>query len=561
MKRNLILALLCALSLLIGITQAQAATRAWLDREQVAVGEAVTLNIETDQASASPDLSPLMADFALEGQSNSRSVQWVNGKTQARTTYVVTMAPKREGSLVVPALQVGSERSEPVTLRVSAAPEPSAANANSNAYLETEVDDSSPYVQQSVGVTLRLLYALPLASGQLDLDTPEGASLQRVGEDVQSVREVDGKRYNVVERKFLLVPERSGTLKIPAPRFVGRGAGGWMDDFLGGNSRELRATGTPKSIEVRAQPDNAPQPWLPLRDLRLRYVAVPQSLRAGEAAELVVEAIAQGATQSQMPELSAPVVAGAQVFAEPPQYDETFVGGTPQVKLTRRFSIVPNAAGTLVVPGMKLAWWDVRAGEAKTAALQDLSLDVAAGTGNFSAPAPAASSAVPSAETGNGLNIPGGADGRIPVRVWVWLAVGFAGLWLLTLVWALWRRRQVAAPSRIARTQVQGKAVATPTHTLTDLKRALDTGSLNEVGEVLCGMSTPPSLDLDALLTHLDSPVQRNAVEQLRRARWADGDGTHARIVLREAFRNGPTWRATQKTATKQDLPPLYPTH
>ena len=144
MKRNLILALLCALSLLIGMTQAQAATRAWLDREQVAVGEAVTLNIETDQASASPDLSPLMADFALEGQSNSRSVQWVNGKTQARTTYVVTMAPKREGSLVVPALQVGSERSQPVALRVSAAPEPSTANANSNAYLETEVDDTSP---------------------------------------------------------------------------------------------------------------------------------------------------------------------------------------------------------------------------------------------------------------------------------------------------------------------------------------------------------------------------------------------------------------------------------
>ena len=560
MKRNLILALLCALSLLIGMTQAQAATRAWLDREQVAVGEAVTLNIETDQASASPDLSPLMADFALEGQSNSRSVQWVNGKTQARTTYVVTMAPKREGSLVVPALQVGSERSQPVALRVSAAPEPSTANANSNAYLETEVDDTSPYVQQSVGVTLRLLYSVPLASGQLDLDTPEGASLQRVGEDVQSVREVDGKRYNVVERKFLLVPERSGALKIPAPRFVGRGAGGWMDDFLGGNSRELRATGTPKSIEVRAQPANAPQPWLPLRDLRLRYVAAPQSLRAGEAAELVVEAIAVGATQSQMPELSAPVLTGAQVFAEPPQYDETFVGGTPQVKLTRRFSIVPNAAGTLTVPGMKLAWWDVRAGEAKTAALQDLSLDVATGTGNFSAPAPMASRAVPSATTGNGLDIPGGADRRIPVRVWVWLAVGFAGLWLLTLVWALWRHRQVAAPSRIARTQVQGKAVAMPTHTLADLKRALDTGSLDEVGEVLCGMSTPPCADLDALLTHLDSPVQRNAVEQLRRARWADGDGTHARIVLREAFRNGPTWRVMQKAAAKHELPPLYPT-
>ena len=561
MKHKLILVLLCALSLLVGITQAQAASRAWLDRGQAAVGEAVTLNIETDQASASPDLSPLMADFALEGQSSSRSVQWVNGKTQNKTTYVVTMAPKREGALLVPALQIGAERTQPLKLSVAAAPEPSAANANANAYLETEVDDSNPYVQQSVGVTLRLLYAVPLASGQLDLDAPDGASLQRIGEDVQSVREVDGRRYNVVERKFLLVPERSGPLKLPAPRFVGRGAGGWMDDFLGGNSRELRATGTPKTIEVRAQPSNAPQPWLPLRDLRLRYVAAPQSLRAGEAAELVVEAIALGATQSQMPELSAPVVPGAQVFAEPPQYDETFVGGSPQVKLTRRFSIVPNAAGKLTVPGMKLAWWDVRAGEAKTTALPDLALEAAPGTGNFSAPAPAASSAVPSAATGNGLNIADGGDGRIPVRVWVWLAVGFAGLWLLTLLWALWRRQQVAAPARLARKPVQGKVDAVPTHTLADLKRALDTGSLDEVGDVLCGMSTPPSPDLDGLLAQLDSPAQRNALEQLRRARWADGDGPQARSLLRDAFRNGPTWRATPKTAAKQDLPPLYPAH
>ena len=79
------------------------------------------MNIETDQASASPDLSPLMADYALEGQSNSRSVPWVNGKTQAKTTYVVTMAPKRDGSLVIQALQVDRERTQPVALTVSAA--------------------------------------------------------------------------------------------------------------------------------------------------------------------------------------------------------------------------------------------------------------------------------------------------------------------------------------------------------------------------------------------------------------------------------------------------------
>ena len=555
MKRNLILAMLCVLLCAAGLTTAQAATRAWLERNEVAVGESVILNIESDEATATPDLSPLMADFALEGQSNNHSVQWINGRQQSKTTYAVTIAPKRAGSLTVPALQVGSQQTQPLALQVSGAAAPSAADGSSGAFLETEVDDANPYVQQSVGVTMRLLYGVPLASGELDLDTPEGASLQRIGEDVQSTREVNGRRYNVVERKFLLIPERSGTLTIPGPRFVGRGAGGWMDDFLGGNSRELRANGAPKTLTVRAQPANAPQPWLPLRDLRMRYVAAPQSLRAGEAAELVVEVIAEGATQAQMPEIPTPSIAGAQVFAEPPQYDETFSGGSPQVKLTRRYSIVPNGAGKLTVPGIKLGWWDVRSSAAKTATLPDLDLEVAAGSGNFSA------NALPNATQGTTAVDVGAAAGegmRIPVRAWVWMAVVFAGLWLLTLVWAVWRRRGLAPPARRMPTAQPGESHPPPTHTMADLKRALDTGSLDDVGDVLRGMSTPPSADLDALLSHLDSATQRDAIEQLRRARWADGDGTQARSALREAFRNGPTWRAAQKAA-KQELPPLYP--
>ena len=41
---------------------ASAQTRAWLDRAQVALGDTVTLNIQSD-SSASPDLAPLGADF------------------------------------------------------------------------------------------------------------------------------------------------------------------------------------------------------------------------------------------------------------------------------------------------------------------------------------------------------------------------------------------------------------------------------------------------------------------------------------------------------------------
>ncbi|WP_421569392.1 BatD family protein, partial [Stenotrophomonas sp. PD6] len=431
--------------LLLGISGlANAQTRAWLDRDAISDTDTATLTIETD--AGTPDFAPLQADFELSGQTSSRQVQWSQGAMSARSRYAVTLSPKRSGELTVPALQVGAARTAALRMTVSAsAPATATAPGNATAFVETEVDDANPYVQQSVGVVVRLYYASQLLSGELGLDTPEGASLQRVGEDRSLVREINGRRYNLVERRYLLIPERSGPLLLAGARFNGRSAGGFFDDMFGGDGR-LRASAPDRTLQVRPQPDAAPQPWLPLHDLRLRYTAAPTRARAGEAATVVVEAVADGATHAQFPELpSLDVGSGAQVFPEPPQYDETFNGGTPRLTLTRRYSIVPRQAGTLVVPGPRLAWWDVKAGQARMATLPDLTLAVAAGVPG-STPPPVAldtTAALP------GANPAAPSDAVVVPALrgqpWGWIAAaaGFALLWLLTLAWA-WRRRRVA---------------------------------------------------------------------------------------------------------------------
>jgi len=537
-----------------------AATRAWLEQPTVTLGQAVTLNVETDAVSATPDLTPLMRDFEVEGQSDSRSVGLVNGRVRSSTTFALTLRPRRAGTLAIPALQVGGERTAPLMLEVTATPTASAAS-NGLVFVETEIDDPSPYVQQSVGVTVRLYYATPLVSGQLDLDPPDGALLQRVGDIVQSSREIDGRRYSTAERRFLLVPERSGPLTLPGPRFSGRGAGGWMDDLLGGNSREVDITGSPRTLQVRAQPANAPQPWLPVRDLRLRYTAVPDQLRTGEAATLAIETTVIGATQAQLPELPVPSIPGAQVFAEPPQYDETFNGGTPQVKLTRRYSVVPSQPGSLAVPGVAMAWWDVRTGTAKRATLQDLAIPVVQGSGQAAHP-PARDAAAPMAPaaTDDGVMALSG-DRRLPAHLWPWLAAGFALLWLATLVWGLSRRPGGAnvARNRGHVTDPARPTTSSATHTAADLKRVLDAGDLDDIEAVLCGMARPAAIDLDDLQRRLAMPAQRAAVDLLRRARWAGGDPAQARLALREAFRGGPQWQAGNVGVADEPLPPLYP--
>jgi hypothetical protein len=537
--------------LLMFSTSAQAATRAWLDRASTVEGQPVTLNLETDQPGAMPDWTPLAADFSLSGQTSSRQTRLENGTRTTSALFGVVLTPKRVGTLTIPSLRLGGERTAPLVLQVSAAPRPVAGDAV--AFIETEVDDRSPYVQQSVGVVVRLHFATQLASGELVLDTPAGASLQRVGDDVSSQREVGGRRYNVVERRFLLIPERSGKLQIPAARFSGRGVGGLFDEFMGRSDGRLSASSAAITLDVRPQPGNAPQPWLPLKDLRLRYVEAPQQARVGEAFVIQIEAIAEGATRAQFPDLPVPSLGdAAQVFAEPAQFDESFRGTSPQLKIVRRYSIVPQQGGALTVPGVGLKWWDVATGQVRRSEVPALTLDVSGGTARVLPPP-----IVDPQTTGAGIP----ADTALaPTDVqasrasgWMVAAIGFALLWLLTLIWAL-RRRGAASQPRIAAANI------TADNALPDaaeLRRAIDRGGLDEVAALLCRMGGVSSLD--AVIDALALPEQRDALQRLQRARWAgQGDVSEARAVLRQAFNKGPQWK-TPAVVEKTVLAPLYP--
>lgn len=540
---------------------AWAQPRAWLDRDRIAMGDTVMLNVESDQGA--PDFTPLRTDFDLSGQTSSRQVEWRNGSMQQRTLYGVALTPRRSGALVVPGLQVGSARTAPLTLQVDAAAV-AGPDSNAVAFIETVVDDETPYVQQSVGVVVRLYFASQLASGELVLDTPAGASLQRVGDDRTDVRQVNGRRYNVVERRFLLVPERSGALRLAGARFSGRSAGGFFDDFFGGGDGRMNATGADRTLQVQAQPQ-APQPWLPLQGLQLRYTSAPARAHAGEAANVVVEAIADGATRAQFTDLPVPDVGNAaQVFAEPAQYEESFNGSTPRLKITRRYSIVPRQPGSLVVPGPRLPWWDVRAGKPQEAKLPDLTLAVAAGNGGGSAsPAP-----LPPIDTDAALPGGDGQDSRIAAtdprasglaeRPWPWMgaAIGLALLWLLTLLWGWQRgRRPRVAPPEAGRGAVP--AVATGRAGLAELRRALDGEGFDQVEAQLCAMAGVERIE--QVIARLDDPAQRQVLQDLQQARWGgQGDLAPLRTRLRGVFRDGPHWSAAAITADT-GLAPLYP--
>ncbi len=560
--------LLIVCSLLLFAMPVQADVRASVDRDRVTLGETVVLNIEIDSISGMPpDFRTMSRDFQVKDMTTNQQVDMVNGRVQLRVQFLLILEPSREGVLTIPALNIGGQQTQPLTVTVqparnapsTAAPEPEVI-PRASIFLDSRIETETPYAQQSVGYVVRLYY-LPgtLIEGQLNQPLPQGATLPRIGEDREYTRDIGGRQYKVLERRFLVIPERSGQIQIPPAEFEGRSVETIFDQVMGGRG-DIQIKGKPYTLQARAIPGSAPQPWLPLRGLHLRYLEASRGGHAGEASTVVLEAVAEGAGASQLPELQLRANGDAQVFAEAAQIREDFVNDRPQVTVTRKFSIVPNSTGALRISGPRIVWWDVQAGIARTESLPDLVWQVQPGTqaagSNAAATNPAGGTAVVAKRSG----LSGMLSRAMEASPWLMAAVFLVLLWLFTLVWGwrLWTRRSAVA-NTVSSSKVDASVAASgPRFDLTAFTRVLNGGDLGDITDALCALAQPTTANLDELRARLDDPAQRAAIDALQHARWGDGRAVEARAALRAAFAAGPRWRI-ERPAPKPILAPLYP--
>lgn len=563
---------------------AQAQVRAWLEPDRIALDETTELSIEINGMTADglPDMSMLSQDFRMLDQGVVQQLDQSNGQFNLRIIMRMRLQPRREGVLQIPILRVGGSTTPPLQLVVGPPRTPvpkvgpdDPALPEQPLYLESKLDTPSPYVQQTVGYTVRLYYeAGSLIGGRLDQDVPDGASLQQLGEDAQHTLRVGDRFYKVLERRYLLIPERPGVLTVPPARFQGRSLGVFGDPFDPAQ-QEVRTRGRPQTLQVKPIPSAAPQPWLPLRALSLRYIETPKALRVGESAMVTVELHADGATTSQLPALELKTAEGARVFPDQARRNDRFLEGRPLGTITRRFAVLPSRTGTLRVSAPRIAWWDAEAGVARTASLPDLVLDVAPGK-------------APSAGAGNAESVARPADARmggwpawLPRGGWLAITVLLILLWIGTVWWA-WRllarhrahQATVAGPPAAMQgaspmvAPAAANAPADPSNPAparapaqaAEWSRSLADGDPVQLLRALCAQALPPAADADALRERLADPAQRDAVVALQRACWGDGDRAAAVAAARTAFASGPRWRGAS-AAPRDDttLPPLYP--
>ena len=424
------------LSMTISMVQAAPVT-AKLDRSSAVVGETVTLILQTDDSNQSldTDLSALQADFDILNQRSETQMSFVNGRQTASVRLVITLEPKRAGNLLIPALEFPGANSAPVYLKVT--PPPALAPGEAKpVFIEVTVQpDTGPYyVLSQVSLMVRIFYQANLTEAAISPPAPEQASV-RLLDEVPYQSDRNGQRYRVMERRYAIFPERSGTLEIPPMELSGRlierpSDRLWQPTVRG---RRVRVESDPVTLEISPRPaEFTGDFWLPARRITLsQQITDNEKLHVGEPVTRTVILDAVGLEENMLEEPVWPEVPATRIYPDQPQGisrdDGEWVLGHKEF----RYAVVPEEPGELVLPEVRLDWWDTVNNRQRTATLPEHRVKVLPSKLSQSVvEQPSAALVSPPAMMPDAS---GGAVAAGNARTWQLVSAVLAVLWLLTL--------------------------------------------------------------------------------------------------------------------------------
>lgn len=533
---------------------AVAATTARTDRSVVRSTDSFQVVFETDQeVSSRPDFGVLETDFDVLGTSQSTSVNIINGRMQRSARWIVDLMAKREGVLTIPPITIGNERSNALTITVQ--PGPAGGEAAGDVLLEVEVDTETPYVQQQVVLTFRLLRAVPIGNASLTEPNISGGDVivERLGDDVSYETQRGGRRLAVIERRYALAAQNSGRITIEPFVFEARVVGGSQsafDPFARG--RIVRARSEAVEIDVRPIPAGFAGPaWLPARQLFLveSWPDDAPEYRVGEPVTRTLTLQANGLGSSQLPEIGAGVPNGIRQYPDQPVLEDR-VGDTGLVgSRQEKVALIPSSAGTLTLPAVEIPWWNTRTDRLEHARLPERTIEVVAAAGAPAAPAPAPQASDIDAPAPQPPP-PGSAT------IWPWLSAGLAAGWLLTvLAWWLTRRRAREPAAQRVRPPSERRLVA-------GIRAACDGDDAEAARDAMLAWADhhwPGSRvhSLGELAARVGGDLQR-ALHELGRHLYGGGDGAWRGASLRAAFDAHVRRRTARPARREPELEPLY---
>jgi len=574
---------------------ALASVTATLDKTNVASGETVQLQLQHDGTTDSqPDLGPLRSDFDVLGSSSGSNVQIINGHMSSQTQVTVLLSPKHDGNIRIPPLQWDGQQTAALELTVggggnaaaASQPGPTSGDA-SHIFLTATLDQKQPYVQAADVLTVRLYADQPIFQASLDLPASSDVLVKQLGKDRQSSEMRNGRNYQIVERKYLLFPQRSGTLSLDGPVLDAQvqatgGNNPFGNDPAFGNifgqmplagmlnaTRPIRLHGKTITLNVLKRPAAVTGAnWLPAQNVTLQETWRPDSgaIHVGDPVTRHLQLTALGLTGAQLPDLGAlmQVPDGIKTYPDQSVAKDAIQGDTVLGTRDQDIALIASRPGRFELPEVKLNWWDTVHDVQHVVTLPARILDIlpAAGGGSTATPPPptVAAPTAPGQGAATGAPIQVRLGRSAGSRPWIWLSAALALLWVGTLFgwWYTRRREQPMQPEMTgvpAPAAAPGRAGAFKAFKHACLSNDPHAARKNLLAWAAAAWPDNPPAGLNELSRRVGGPALMEALRQLDRACYMD-DSWHGSFLAK--LLSSPPEQASPPES-REPLPALYP--
>ena len=362
----------------------------------ISLQQTIKLKLILTDASAKnpPQLNALEDSFVIQGTQKFKNYSSVNGKALTEEGWQIVLRPKMAGELIIPAISINTTVGVFSSQAIHVYVDGTAHAADLPVKIEGVLEKSQVFIQEAFIYKVNIFNASAIANAHLDKLEIADCVVDQIGEPKRKQVNKNGKNLQVTEIQYLITPLKSGQLTIPAVTLRGEvqmPQGQNSTSFDPFDNISLLGIRPPHAYEpfvvataeqvikvLSAEPEV--QPWLPLYDLQItqEWQGLEQAM-VGEPITRKVSVKAIGATGQQLPSLKAlHEIDGVKVYADNPVLNFDYDASSRQLTGSRieQISLIPTKDGTLTLPEIAIAWWDLKQNKKMVAYLPAQLIDV-----------------------------------------------------------------------------------------------------------------------------------------------------------------------------------------
>lgn len=468
-KKNFVISLSTFIMCLISVGFLTAGEfHASVSNTQVSLNETFFLNLtlKDTHTNNAPNVDALKNHFVINSQQNSSSTTIINGKVSSGITWKLSLFPKIEGPVQIPSITIetaeGILSTQPIQLNVKKESNSQSSVDSNGLNIITKVSNISPYKNEPFLYTAILTSKMPLYNLQTQKLQLENAMVEFFEEPKLEEKVINGELLYVVEFTYLITPLKAETLTIPSLALQGaipqkrkrrsNTTFFFEDDFdpfamMQGFDRLKPFTLMTEETQIEVLPP-LPEvsPWLPAKALTLEEQwPSNQTLRVGEPFSRGFVIKAEGVKGGQLPHLE-----GLQgqntmfkIYADKPEEQEIKAQHTIHSMRKEQYTLIPQQAGTLVLPEISINWWDSLKKEKRIVTLPARTLDIQPALETPSSVPQGMDTSSPAPSTTEGIT----HANHPPFMLYG--IIGMLAFFLFaTLLWALTLQRKIASMAR-----------------------------------------------------------------------------------------------------------------